>query len=93
MSILEFSDKVVSALRSTPIPKKISTEKDFEMRFVIPAVLQVSAHERDLHVYSHPWNSRTQCQPDYQSAHEHGQMVVGCPRCWAGICFVFQSVS
>lgn len=83
MSINEFRDMLVLALSSTPIPKKIRTEKEFETRFVIPAALQVSAHEMDIHVYSHPWNNKTRCQPDCQTALGHGQTVVGCPRCWA----------
>jgi len=83
MAILEFRDKLVSALTNNPIPKKIKNEKDFETRFVIPVVLQISIHETDVHVYSHPWNSKVRCQPDCQAAREHGQAVVGCPRCWA----------
>jgi hypothetical protein len=83
MFIHEFRDKLVSALSSTSIPKKIRTEKDFEMRFLIPVVMQILAQERDLHIYSHPWNSRTRCQPDCKTAREHRQTVVGCLRCWA----------
>jgi hypothetical protein len=83
MSIHEFCDKLVSILNSTPIPKNIKTEKDFETRFVIPVVMQVSAHEGDIQVYCHPWNSRIRCQPDCQTAREHGQTVVEYPRCWA----------
>jgi len=58
MPIYEFRDKLVSALNSTPIPKTIRTEKDFEIRLVIPVVMQVSAHEGDIQVYCHPWNNR-----------------------------------
>jgi hypothetical protein len=83
MFIHEFRDKLVSTLSSTPIPEEITTEKHFETRFVIPVVLQVSAHQMDVHVYSHPWNNRTRCQPDCKTAREHRQTVVGCPRCWA----------
>jgi hypothetical protein len=83
MPIHEFRDKLVSALSSTSIPKNIRTEKDLEMRFLIPVVMQILAQERDLHVCSHPWNNRTRCQPDCKTAREHRQTVVGCPQCWA----------
>jgi hypothetical protein len=83
MSIHEFRDRLISAIKSTPIPDEIRTEKDFETQFVIPVVLQASAHERDIHVYSHPWNNKTRCQPDCNTARDHGQIVAGCPRCWA----------
>ncbi len=45
-------------LSSTPIPAEITTEKNFETRFVIPVVLRVSAQHKDVYVYSHPWNNR-----------------------------------
>jgi hypothetical protein len=41
MSVYKFRDKLVSALSSTSIPKKIRTEKDLEMRFFIPVVMQI----------------------------------------------------
>ena len=81
MSIHEFRDKLISTMRSTPIPDKIRTEKDFETQFVIPVVLQASAYEADIRVYSHPWNDRTHCQPNCHT--DNGQIVTGCPRCWA----------
>lgn len=83
MTIHEFCDKLVSALSTAAIPEHIRTEKDFEREFVIPIALQVSGHRKDVHVYSHPWNNKGRCQPDCQTAREHGQTAVGCPRCWA----------
>jgi hypothetical protein len=83
MTIIEFRDKLASALSSTPIPEEIRTEKDFEKRFVIPVVLQFSAYQTDIGVYCHPWNNKIRCKPDCQTAPNYGQMVAGCPRCWA----------
>ena len=83
MFIHELRNKLISVIKSTPIPDGIRSEKDLEMQFVIPVVLQALGHESDIHVYSHPWNDKTRCQPDCQTAREHGQIVTGCPRCWA----------
>lgn len=82
MTILNFREKLTSALCSTSIPRKIRTEKDLETRFVIPLVLQISAHERDLHIYTHPWNNKRHCEPDCQSAPISGKVEMGCRRCW-----------
>src|SRR4030067_834323 len=83
MFIHKFRDKLILALASTPIPQDIRTEKDFEKRFVIPVTLQVSARHKDVYVYSHPWNNKTQCQPDCETGANYGRVVAGCPRCWA----------
>lgn len=83
MLIHEFRDKLMLALVSTPIPQNIRIEKDFERRFVIPIILRVSNHEMDVRTYTHPWNNKARCQPDCETAPNHGRVVVGCPRCWA----------
>ena len=83
MFIHKFRDKLMLALASTPVPQDIRTEKDFEKRFVIPIILQVSDHEMDVPTYTHPWNNKTRCQPDCETGPNHGRVVAGCSRCWA----------
>jgi hypothetical protein len=82
MAIPYFRDKLVSALGSISIPREIKTEKDLEIRFVIPLVQQISAQERDLHIFTHPWNNKRHCAPDCESAPISGKVKMGCPRCW-----------
>ena len=37
----------------------------------------------DLNTYIHPWNNKTCCEPDCETATNSGRIVAGCPKCWA----------
>jgi hypothetical protein len=83
MSILDFYDRLVPEIKIFPIPSDIRNETDFEKRFLIPVVLQVSEQFPDVRTYTHPWNKKTRCEPDCKTAIKGGGVVAGCPRCWA----------
>jgi hypothetical protein len=83
MGVLDFHDQLISTIESFPVPAGIRNETDFENRFLIPAVRQVSDQYPDLKTYTHPWNNKTRCEPDCEMATNCGRIVAGCPKCWA----------
>ena len=83
MAILNFHHALISEIVSVQSPEDIRNEADFEKRFLIPVVLQVAAKHPDVCIYTHPWNNKTRCEPDCETAHNSDHVVAGCPRCWA----------
>ncbi len=80
MGILDFHDKLISEIAIFLVPTDIRNETDFEKRFLIPVVRHVSDQYSDIKTYTHPWNNKTRCNPDCETA---TKIVAGCPKCWA----------
>jgi hypothetical protein len=82
MTIPEFRDRLLSKFATAPIPDDIVNESGFEKHFLTPVVLDVVAQYTGVRAYTHPWNNKTRCKPDCESAPGSGRVVPGCPRCW-----------
>jgi hypothetical protein len=83
MATLDFHDTLISEIVCAPLPEDIRNEADFEKRFLIPVVLQVSARYPDVFIYTHPWNNKTHCESACDTTFNRAHVVAGCPRCWA----------
>lgn len=83
MTVCDFRDSLLSAIATASMPVDISNESAFEKQFLTPLVLQVSDQYPGVHAYTHPWNNKTHCEPDCETAPNSGRVVTGCPRCWA----------
>jgi len=82
MSIVQFRDQITDKLQIDSCPSGIGDEADFEKIFLTPLLLSAAAQYSDVRVYTHPWNNKIRCKPDCETA-DKGQIVVGCPKCWA----------
>jgi hypothetical protein len=55
MPVLDFRNKLISTIKKAPIPQGIRTETEFEKKFLIPVMLQVSLEFPGVRLYNHPW--------------------------------------
>jgi hypothetical protein len=83
LGVLDFHDELIKEIETFSVPPGIRNETDFEKGFLIPCVRKMSARYTDLNTYIHPWNNKTCCEPDCETATNSGRIVAGCPKCWA----------
>ena len=83
MTISHFRNRLVNALVKEEIPENILTESDFEKLFVAPIAYKMAKFDKDIYLFSHPWNSGVACEPNCESALKgNGERRAGCWKCW-----------
>lgn len=80
-SVTDYSDALLAELETAAIPSGITTEKEFEVKVIVPIALRVAESMPTIQVATHPWNSTARCTPSCEGA---GSIrVPGCKKCWA----------
>jgi hypothetical protein len=79
--IRAFVRSLAETLERETISPKLRNEGELERSFVVPLSRRVQQRFPRVSLFTHPWGSKRQCNPNCQNA-SNGHRVLGCPRCW-----------